>query len=341
MMKHEKNFVNLNSSIYKKNIKQVWRVLEDYPESCQKVFLENIKGLSFNHLTLEELREMTNDKEVNALYIPTENKIYLNGLKNKQSEINHELFHVASCTKKFWGIIIDLTIGNKTKTIGENLNEGITEYLALLSANEDKSLISAYQLEVFTIASLIDIYGKKILIPYFKNNPPKFYSQFKKDKLYIVKLDVLLNKISRTIDVRNTFEEYILIKDVSKDKLKEHNLYLQTEDMQELTKFLKKHKEEISVLCEETEKELGINNSNNTYTIKEEENENMYINWYKDYAHNQKVTFEKMIKILIYLARKNNYDDYEILEILKKNLKYKDTALDIIEYKNKRLIKSR
>ena len=341
MNKKEKSFARLSNSIYKKNLQDVWNILEDYPKSCRKIFLENVKKLSFRHVTLEELRNMTNDKEVNGLYIPTENVIYLNDLNNTQSEINHELFHVASCTKRFWGIIIDLIIDNKNKTIGELLNEGITEYLALLSVMGEKEITSAYQLEVFVIETLIDIYDKNILIPYFKNNPLKFYTQFKNNKHHIIKLDILLNKISKTIDVRNTFEEYILIKDLSKDKLKQHNLYFQTENMEELTKFLKKHKEEISLLCEEIENESGISNKDTIYTLKELENERMYINWYKEYDYNQKVAFEKIIKTLIILARKNKYSDKRILKILRKNLSNKETALDIIEYKNKKLIKRR
>ena len=128
MEKYKKNFSGLYGSIYKKNIQDVWRILERYPKSCQKIFLENIKKLSFKHVTLEELRELTNDKEANALYIPEENVIYLNEFKNEHYEINHELFHAASCTKKCLGIIIYLTKENKTKTIGESLTEGITEY---------------------------------------------------------------------------------------------------------------------------------------------------------------------------------------------------------------------
>ena len=340
MKTNEQLYGKLQSSIYKGNLQDVWNILEGYPKSCRNVFLKNVASLSFKHVTLEELKKITNDKEVNGLYILEENKIYLDGFNNTRSEINHELFHVASCTKKFIGIIVDLTIGNKTKTIGEKLTEGITEYLAILSTKENNLVTSAYQLEVFTVASLIDIYGKNILIPYFNNNPLKFYKQFKENKSYIIKLDILLNKISKEIDIRNTFEEYILIKELSPDKLKKHGLYLQTENMEELTKFLKKYSERISILCEEVEKESGTSNTD-TYTIKELENENMYINWYKVYDYKQKIAFEKIIKILILLARKKQNNDDRILEMLRRNLKGKEIGLDAIDYKNNKLIKSR
>ena len=55
----------------------------------------------------------------------------------------------------------------------------------------------------------------------------------------------------------------------------------------------------------------------------------------------QKESFEKIIKILIILARKNKYTNERILKVLRNNLSNKETVLDIIEYKNKKLIKSR
>lgn len=338
MKTQDQLFGKLNTSIYRKNIKEVWNVLEQYPKECRKTFLKNIKSLEFKHFTKEQLQELAEDIDVNGLYIPTENKIYLNGFENKQEEINHELFHVASCTPKYWGIIVDISYDNKIRTIGDNLNEGITEYLAFISSDSKDISNSAYQLEVFVIETLINIYGTDILKPYFQNNPPKFYSQFRYDEQNIIKLDILLKKISNWISIRNSFEEYIVLKDIAKNKLEKNHLDSNTSNMKELSKHLKKYEFEINELFEEVEQEeRKKGNTSQMYTLKKEKE--LYLNWYYMYDKIQKEIFEKLLKILIVLARTHNLSDEWIKDILIKNLENKKTILSTIEYKNKKLIR--
>lgn len=337
MKTKEQLFDRLNKSIYRKNLEEVWQVLEKYPKNCQKIFLKNLKTLTFKQISIEELQELSKDLDVEGMYIPNENTIYLNEFKNERVEINHELFHVSSCTPKRLGVIVYVTIDDVTKAIGENLNEGITQYLAELSTKTNNQKDSAYQLNVFVIESLINIYGKNILNPYFQNNPVKFYSQFKSNTYKIIKLDILLNKINKRINLKNLFEEYLLLKDLSKNKLKDNNLYIEITNLKELNKYIKKREFEINKLYKDIEKEEI--KGNDIYVLKKEENKEIYLNWYKEYTKIQSSSFEKIIKTIITLARNSNISDKEILEMLTKNLQYKKEILEEIEYKNKKLIR--
>ena len=340
MKTQDQIFGRLNYSIYRKNLEEVWKILEQYPKNCRKIFLKNIKTLEFKNLSIEKLQQISEDLDVDGLYQPKENKIYLNGFKNEQTEINHELFHVSSCTPEYWGVMVEVTIDNMTKSIGENLNEGITQYLAELSTNAKNQTNSAYQLEVFVIESLISIYGKEILRPYFQNRPTKFYSQFKSDAYKIIKLDLLLKKISKRVDTRNTFEEYILLKDLSPNRLKENNLYIETNKIKELNKHLKSNEFEINRLYEEVElEERKKENESQLYALKEDKNKEIYFKWYKEYTQNQKEAFDKIIKTIIILSRKHNMNDEEIKNMLIEKIKNKGEILDTIEYKNKKLIR--
>ena len=340
-MKIEKQlFGELSQSIYKKNIEDVWKILERYPNKCRKVFLKNLKTLSFQKVNIEELQKISEDIDVNGLYMPMENKIYLNGIENKYEEINHELFHVSSCTGKYWGVIVDVTIGEKIRTIGENLNEGITEYLAYLSANSKNIGESAYQLEVFVIELLISIYGEKILNPYFQNNPLKFYYQFKSGEYSIIYLDILLNQISKWINVRNSFEEYIILRDFVPDELKKYNLYIETFDMKELSRYLKRYEFMINKLYDKIEKEKRLREVFfDRYALQKEESKKMYLNWYYEYSKIQKRMFDRIIKIIIVLARKQDMSDELIKDLLIRSLDNKKSILDVIEYKNKKLVR--
>ena len=186
-MKNSKKY----SPVFQDNINSVWNTLKQYPPSCQKAFLKNLKNLHIKinpNVYFNPVYLTTGDPYAIGGYFHAINTIYLK--EDMNDVINHELFHVASSTTRKNGII---TI-KENRVIGYYLNEGITEYLNLKS---QKQLISKsdYQLEVFVIEFLIKIYGEKILIPYFTHNSIKFFTQFQKHKKSIIKIDNLLSKI--------------------------------------------------------------------------------------------------------------------------------------------------
>ena len=336
----EKLFGRLYYSIYKENINEVWNILKCFPASCRKNFLINIKKLSFEQININKLQELAEYKEVSALASPSENKIYLNEFKNTKTEINHELFHVSSYEKDLIGTVATLIVDNYKVEIGNNLNEGITEYLALKSTNKNK-IENAYGLDVFTVDSLIKIYGKNILIPYFKNSPSKFFSQFKNNQLRIIELDLILKEINNNIETKNTFEEFITMKDFNPYFLEEKNIYLNISNfnIENFTKWLNTndHKEKINDLYDNI-----INKENKEqYKITKKENDILYKNFKKEYTKIQKELFESIIKTIITLSRDQNISDALIKENIKNSLKPINAALEMIEYKNNKLIKKK
>ena len=128
-----------------------------------------------------------------------------------------------------------------------------------------------------------------------------------------------------------------MLKDLSKNKLKDNNLYIEITNLKELNKYIKKREFEINKLYKDIEKEEI--KGNDIYVLKKEENKEIYLNWYKEYTKIQSSSFEKIIKTIITLARNSNISDKEILEMLTKNLQYKKEILEEIEYKNKKLIR--
>ncbi len=338
----QKLFGNLYESIYKNNIEEVWNILEKYPISCRKNFLKNIKKTSFEHTTRKHLQEMTKDREVNALLIPQENKIYLNGFENTKAEINHELFHVASFNNKAPGIIANLIIDNKIIYIGDHLNEGITEYLALKSIKKEE-VESSYGQEVFTIDSLIKIYGKNILIPYFENKPIKFYRQFKNNQSKIIELDLLLKEISTNINIKNIFDEFIIIRDLKPLSLKKEKIYLENLNINKnnIEKFNHWLDTKENIIHASYDNLIEEKENENIEYILNEENDKIYHEWLKEYTSVQKELFERIIKIIIILSRKKGIKEQTIKKNIINSLKNIDIALDMIEYKNKLLIKKK
>ena len=321
------------------NLNDIWNILDKYPRTCKKIFTNNLKTLKIKYISEEELAIMSNDPGTEGMYVPIENTIYITkeNIKNKRV-INHELFHTTSTHNRKIGIIGKIELNNHEKIIGENLDEGITEYLALKSLNKRKSNTS-YQLEVFVIKCLINIYGSKILIPYFKNSPEKFYQQFKNDNLKIIKLDILLNKLSKYEMLTDIFEEYLLLLEINTNSLKENNLLLNTTSLKQFLKDLSKNQDTIIDYYKKEENTnpilIELNKTNNTYELKNKKAEYLYIDWYNQ----EKILIEKILKIIIILARKNNLSDELIKKILMNNLKYTNDTLELIRYKNKKLIR--
>ena len=323
------------NSVYKDNVLCVWNMLLGYPKRCRELFLENIKNIDYDRVSSDELYRLTKDGYVNGLYMPDDNKIFFAELGNNDTEIHHELFHVASCNRNHWGIIGELHYGDRKREIGECLNEGITEYLAISSTGIN-DVDSFYQLDVFVIEMLVHIYGKKILYPYFMGDAVSFYHQFGDDLYQIVRLDMLLRKIEKNILKRNLFDEYLSLREISSDVLDNNGLYLKgikcdDYNMKALYKWLKIHEDEFDSLME--------NMDVDTVEMRNEGNIILYDYFHGKYQSNQKELFDSIIKILIRLARGSKYKDYDIKNMLISSLESKNVGIDMMEYQNKKLIK--
>ena len=328
-------FSKMYDSFYRDNVLCVWSMLLCYPKRCRELFLENMKNIDYDRVSSSELYELTGDWYVNGLYMPDDNKIFFAELGNNDTEVNHELFHVASCNKYHWGIIGELHYGDKKREIGECLNEGITEYLAISSTGVN-DVDSFYQLDVFVIEMLVHIYGKKILYPYFMGDAVNFYHQFGDDCAHIVRLDMLLRKIEKNIVKRNLFDEYLSLRELSGDVLDDNGLYLNGIKcnhyyMNELYRWLKIHEKELDSLMENMDADTSV--------MKNEDNIILYDYFHGEYQNSQKELFDSIIKILIRLARGKKYNDNDIKEILISSLENKDVGIDMMEYQNKKLIK--
>ena len=336
-LKEKELFGRLYFSIYKDNIKEVYNILNNYPKKCQKNFLRNIKELSFDHDKFKEIKNYLSEELTSALYIPNEKKIYLNGFNNTKPEINHELFHVASDNNTDIGVVIILKDKNRLIRIGTHLNEGITDKLAIDSLNQ-KEVTSDHDLEVFVIENLLNIYGNKILIPYFEGKPRKFYTQFKKNSDSIIELELLLEIIKQKIKMRDTFSKYILLKEYDKESLIMNNLYIKSVDLNPksillFNKWLDERNDLIS--------NIYIDNKNISKKIINKDNIELYNYWINIYSKEQKESFEKILKILIKLYRKKEIDETTIKDSLINTLDNKNHFIDLLAYTNKKLIKKK
>lgn len=333
-MKKDKKYGNLNNTLYEKNIDEIWNVLELFPKKYRKSFLKNLKTLIIKEVSKEEIQNIVNNESTEGVYIPDCNTIYYNKNPDNKTTINHELFHTTSINTKRTGIKGYLEIGQNIIRFGNNLNEGITEYLALKSINEKRSK-NAYQLEVFVINCLTDIYGDKILTYYFKPSPEDFYKQFKNYHGIIIKIDLLLKKLKAYIYTTNTFEIYLLLMEVNPNILKEKNIYMEIPEIHKLNK----HKIIINKLYDEEIKNnimlAELNRENKPYQIILEKTQEIYDSWYKK----EKDLLNEIIKRIIILGRINKLPDQLIKEMLINNLKHTEETQEVIKYHNKKLIR--
>lgn len=334
-MKATKKYGNLHNAPYEKNIDEIWKILELFPKSCRKLFLKNLKTLIIENIPKKELEMIAEDGAAEGIYIPDCNTIYLNKTtKYKHAILNHELIHATSSSENRRGIIGTFELGPNIISIGNNLEEGITEYLALKSVNKEKTH-TGYHIEVFVIKCLTDIYGDKILIPYFKKKEENFYKQFNRYREIIIKIDLLLKRLSNYIDITDIFEEYLLLKELNPKVLKENNLYIESTEIHILAKHLINNQKIINKLYEKEEKTNKKIIPNEPYEIIKPENIDIYKEWYKK----EKDLLNEIIKRIIILGRINKLSDQLIKEIIVNNLKHSDETLEVIKYHNKKLIR--
>ncbi len=334
-MKKDKKYGNLKNTSYEKNIDEIWNILELFPKSCRKLFLKNLKTLIIEKVSQKELETITGNDTTEGIYIPDCNTIYLNeNTKYKHAILNHELFHTTSSSENRRGIIGNFELESNIISIGKNLEEGITEYLALKSINKEKSHTD-YQIEVFVIKCLIDIYGDKILVPYFNQSEENFYKQFNRYREIIIKIDLLLKRLSNYINTTDVFEEYLLLKELTPIILEENNLYIENTEIPILAKHAIYNRKIINKIYEKEEKTNKKLTPNEPYELIKKENIDIYKAWYK----NERKILNDIIKRIIILGRINKLSDKLIKEILTKNLKYSDEALNTIKYHNKKLIR--
>ena len=323
---------------YDKNIEQVLSVIDKFPKSCRKNFLNNLKTLEYEYLSLDELYKLVGDSTVNALYVPFHNKVYFNDYNNTDVEINHEFFHISSRNAYSLGVVGIYMIGNNKILVGKYLNEGITDYLAHLSVNL-KDIDSAYQLEFFVIEYLIKVYGDKILIPYFKGDYSKFYCQFRENQRLVVELDLFLSEIQKNIMLKNVFEEFIFLRDLDSSILKNVGLYVERiddndEEISLFNKWLLNNMGKIYRLYELYEEEA-------VYTLKKEDSLFIYSLWYSRYKDGQKCLIDELIKDIIRISRNKGVDEVNIKADLIHLLENKKNVLSATCYANKKLIREK
>ncbi len=323
-------------SPYRKNIDEVWGVLENYPVNYRVRFIKNLRSLTFKLISSDEMDEMSLGAA--ALYCPKENRIYIQDEYNDY--LNHELFHVASCTRNKVGVMIN-------DILGESLNEGITEYLSLKSKNKFIS-DSCYQRNIFVIESLIDIYGDSILKPYFEVNSRMFFQQFLAYKNNIIQLDVLLKQIDNNSFMFDKFLKYLVIRDLDSNIFIDNYvdlIHMEFNSSNEivLDTRIKNNKDRVVKLIQELSLKDEIIKTEGIdiyqYVFIKLDNQEIYKKWIEQYRVVQGNVFNKIIKIIIKLGLSQNLDKDTIRDILIKNLRYKEDGLEEIKYRNKRLIR--
>ena len=177
---------------YDKNIEQVLSVIDKFPRSCRKNFLNNLKTLEYEYLSLDELYKLVGDSTVNALYVPFHNKVYFNDYNNTDVEINHEFFHISSRNAYSLGVVGIYMIGNNKILVGKYLNEGITDYLAHLSVNlKDTIILGPTTASMFKVNN---IYRFQIILKY------KNYENIKQSLINLDELYKTNNKVNIEID---------------------------------------------------------------------------------------------------------------------------------------------
>ena len=327
---------DISSSNFYQNIIEVFDVLKKYPFSCRKIFLKNLESLQFEKITMEEMVNF--DENVASYYDISKNIIYYT--EDTLEFLNHELFHVASTSGIHSGIVVGRV------HMGENLNEGITEWLALKSRHQDVSH-SGYQLELFVIECLVSIYGESILIPYFLHHTYEFYSQFGLMAKKIIRLDFLLGRLENEMKIMDIFTRYLVIRDIDESFFedKDTNLFQMNfgyENGQILEKEMKKNYKKISFLNKDNDSGLEFVELNvYDYDLKREEHKKLYLKWKREFIMRQREIFNSILKEIIRLARYCFYSDDEIKELLMHHLETKTTCLEQIHYYNSKLMRKK
>lgn len=174
----------INSKFMPKNYKTKEEVNKEYVDLVRSVLLNY--GFSTDNLdkNVEDLEvTLSTDKNTVGQYMKDFNKL----VYTDKSSYIHELFHVSSSNRdknnknSSTGIRVENDKGKYTR-IG--LDEGITDYLTVLSGNEPND----YGLLRLCVELLVLTYGMDILKPYFENDGRKFFNQFETKFMQIVEL---------------------------------------------------------------------------------------------------------------------------------------------------------
>lgn len=202
----------INSKFMPKENKNKREVNKEYVDLVRSVLLNY--GFPTDNLdkNVEDL-EVTLSTEENAVgqYMKNANKL----VYTDKSSYIHELFHVSSSNRdkndknSTTGIRVKNDMGKYTM-IG--LDEGITDYLTVLSGNEPND----YGLSRLCAELLVETNGIQILKPYFENDGRKFFKQFRTNFRQII---VLLDNYYYSLDELTNFrgsmysEKYFAILD--------------------------------------------------------------------------------------------------------------------------------
>ena len=176
----------INSKFMPKNYKNKREVNKEYVDFVRNFLLKN--GFPTDNLdkNVEDL-EVTLSTEENAVgqYMKDFNKL----VYTDKSSYIHELFHVSSSNRdkndknSSTGIRV-VREGYRDKYTMIGLDEGITDYLTVLSGNEP----NGYGLSRLCAELLVETNGIQILKPYFENDGRKFFKQFETKFMRIVAL---------------------------------------------------------------------------------------------------------------------------------------------------------
>lgn len=202
----------INSKFMPKENKNKREVNKEYVDLVRSVLLNY--GFPTDNLdkNVEDL-EVTLSTEENAVgqYMKDFNKL----VYTDKSSYIHELFHVSSSNRdkndknSSTGIRVKNDMGKYTM-IG--LDEGITDYLTVLSGNEP----NGYGLSRLCAELLVETNGIQILKPYFENDGRKFFKQLRTNFRQII---VLLDNYYYSLDELTNFrgsmfsEKYFAILD--------------------------------------------------------------------------------------------------------------------------------
>lgn len=202
----------INSKFMPKENKNKREVNKEYVDLVRSVLLNY--GFPTDNLdkNVEDL-EVTLSTEKNAVgqYMKDFNKL----VYTDKSSYIHELFHVSSSNRdkndknSTTGIRVKNDMGKYTM-IG--LDEGITDYLTVLSGNEP----NGYGLSRLCAELLVETNGIQILKPYFENDGKKFFKQLRTNFMQII---VLLDNYYYSLDELTNFrgsmfsEKYFAILD--------------------------------------------------------------------------------------------------------------------------------
>lgn len=188
----------LYNSPYMVSVDEVIRVIDRIDENAKKLFLKNL-------LTLKIEKNGMNNPIIGSYYDYGKNIIYTDNVKDN---INHELCHVAG---RRYNMFLNIEKNGILNFFNEedSLNEGIVEYLSLLSLGKDVSN-SLYQFEVFVVECLVSIYGISVLEPYFKADRVMFYKQFENEELRVQRISILLTIISSLNRIHSMRLNYLL-----------------------------------------------------------------------------------------------------------------------------------